>query len=226
MEFLDQRFLEAKQRFYLILFGREKQPPRWQFCVSQVNSNMGMAVGSLFVKRYFDQSSRRDTIEMTKELEEAFKLTLSENFWLDNNTKEYARMKLDFMDLKIGFPDFILNEQELDAKYHDVQIHPDYFFENVITILRHVTKVEQKRMGTSVNRTFWSTPPAVVNAYYSRNKNQIMFPAGENKNTYSIKLLIYIGRLGCIKYSHFYIMCRKVLNGLNNEVQWVKSTTK
>nr|CAI5864056.1 unnamed protein product [Callosobruchus analis] len=32
-------------------------------------------------------------------------------------------------------------------------------------------------MGGVVNRTLWSTPPAVVNAYYSRNKNQIMFPA-------------------------------------------------
>lgn len=183
--------MEAKQRFYLILFGREKQPPRWQFCVAQVNSNMGMAVGSMFVKRYFDQSSRTDTIEMTKELEEAFKITLSENTWLDNNTKDYARMKLDYMDLKIGFPDFILNAKDLDNKYHDVEVHPDYFFENVITILRHVTKIEKKRMGTSVNRTFWSTPPAVVNAYYSRNKNQIMFPAGkENEkktNVYFVK---------------------------------------
>lgn len=186
---LDQRFMEAKQRFYLILFGREKQPPRWQFCVSQVNSNMGMAVGSLFVRRYFDQSSRRDTIEITRRLQEAFALTLLENTWLDNNTKEYAKMKLDYMDLKIGFPDFILIEEELNKKYHDVEIHPDYFFENVITLLRHVTKIEQKRMGTSVNRTLWSTPPAVVNAYYSRNKNQIMFPAG--KKYYNLTKILF-----------------------------------
>lgn len=172
--------MEAKQRFYFVLFGREKQPPRWQFCVSQVNSNMGMALGSLFVKKYFDQKSKTDTIEMTKELEEAFKNTLSENTWLDNNTKEYARMKLDYMDLKIGFPDFLLNETELAARYYDVELHPDYFFENVLTILRHITRVEQRRLGTLVNRTLWSTPPAVVNAYYSRNKNQIMFPAGES----------------------------------------------
>lgn len=199
--FLDQRFMEAKQRFYLILFGREKQPPRWQFCVSQVNSNMGMAVGSLFVRRYFDQSSRRDTIEITRRLQEAFALTLLENTWLDNNTKEYAKMKLDYMDLKIGFPDFILIEEELNKKYHDVEIHPDYFFENVITLLRHVTKIEQKRMGTSVNRTLWSTPPAVVNAYYSRNKNQIMFPAG--KKYYNLTKILF-KRF----FSIFFTKCR------------------
>ncbi|KAJ8976142.1 hypothetical protein NQ317_018114 [Molorchus minor] len=96
------------------------------------------------------------TIEMTKELEEAFKNTLSENTWLDDHTKDYARMKLDYVDLKIGYPDFILNKTELDMRYYDVR----------------------RRMGSVVNRTMWSTPPAVVNAYYSRNKNQIMFPAG------------------------------------------------
>ncbi|XP_057664077.1 neprilysin-4-like [Diorhabda carinulata] len=175
---LDNRFLEAKQRFYYILFGREKSPPRWQFCVTQVNSNMGMALGSLFVKKYFDKSSKTDTIKMTKQLQDAFKITLQENTWLDNNTKDYANMKLDYMDLKIGFPDFILNETLLDMRYHDVEVHEKYFFENVLTFLRHLTQIEQKRMGAAVNRTLWSTPPAVVNAYYSRNKNQIMFPAG------------------------------------------------
>lgn len=34
------------------------------------------------------------------------------------------------------------------------------------------------RIGQPVNKTLWNTAPAVVNAYYSRNKNQIMFPAG------------------------------------------------
>lgn len=93
-------------------------------------------------------------------------------------------MKLDYMDLKIGYPDFLLNATELAARYYDVQIHPEHFFENILTILRHTTRIEQKRMGSEVNKTLWSTPPAVVNAYYSRNKNQIMFPAGINYCTY------------------------------------------
>lgn len=57
---LDYRFQQAKQRFYYILLGREKAPPQWQVCVSQVNSNLGMAVGSLFVQKYFDESSKSE----------------------------------------------------------------------------------------------------------------------------------------------------------------------
>ncbi|XP_049817520.1 neprilysin-4-like [Aethina tumida] len=175
---LGHKFTDAKQRFYNVLFGREEEPPRWTFCVSQANANMGMAVGALFVKKYFDKGSRNDTIHMTEQLEAAFRDTLLENLWLDNHTKEYARMKINQMDLKIGFPDFILNEKQLAERYDDIQIHPEYFFENILLILRHLTRSEQTRIGNKVNRSLWSTSPAVVNAYYSRNKNQILFPAG------------------------------------------------
>lgn len=57
---LDQRFDDAKQRFYNVILGREKSPSRWKGCVSQVNSNLGMAVGSLFVGKYFDETSKND----------------------------------------------------------------------------------------------------------------------------------------------------------------------
>lgn len=57
---LDDRFQEVKQKFYYILFGREQAPLRWKNCVTQVNSNMGMAVGSMFVKKYFDENSKND----------------------------------------------------------------------------------------------------------------------------------------------------------------------
>ncbi|KAK9890169.1 hypothetical protein WA026_008973 [Henosepilachna vigintioctopunctata] len=175
---LDERFLLAKQRFYYILFGKEKPPTRWQFCIQQTNANMGMALGKLFVEKYFDEQSKKDTLEMTIQLQEAFQEILSENTWIDPSTKDYALMKLKNIDLKIGYPDFITNVTELNRRYIDVEIHPDYFFENTLSILKHLTRYEQRKVGKEANRTLWGTSPAIVNAYYSRNKNQIMFPAG------------------------------------------------
>jgi predicted metalloendopeptidase len=52
-------------------------------------------------------------------------------------------------------------------------IHPDQYFENVLNILQHLTREEQNLLGTPVNKSLWNTAPAVVNAYYSRSKNQI-----------------------------------------------------
>lgn len=174
---LDDRFYEAKQKFYNILIGRKKSPPRWKTCVNQVNSNMGMAVGAMFVREYFDDSSKQDTLAMTHELQQTFREILNETHWLDDETKVLAESKVNRMSLKIGYPDYILNIDELNQKYADLDIHPDRYFENVLNVLRYLTRIEQNRLRERVNRTAWNTAPAVVNAYYSRNKNQIIFPA-------------------------------------------------
>jgi neprilysin len=175
---LDDRFAEAKQKFYFVLFGREKSPPRWKICVNQVNSNLGMAVGAMFVRKYFDENSKEDTLVMTHELQHAFREIINETEWIDPQTKFLAELKLNAMSLKIGYPDFILSKEELNSKYKELDIHPDRYFENTLNVLRHLTRTEQLKLGQVVNKTLWNSAPAVVNAYYSRNKNQIMFPAG------------------------------------------------
>lgn len=175
---LDNRFSEAKQIFYHECFGREKSPPRWKSCVTQTNANLGMATGALFVRKYFDENSKFDTIAMVHELQQSFREILDETEWIDSPTKNVAAQKLNAMSLKIGYPDFILSHQRLDEKYAELQIHPEKYFENTLSILQFLSREEQKKIGQQVNKTQWQTFPAVVNAFYSRSKNQIMFPAG------------------------------------------------
>lgn len=175
---LDDRFQEPKQLFFFALFGREQSPPRWKICVNQVNTNMGMAVGAMFVRKFFDENSKKDTVDMTYELQQSFREILNTTDWLDEKTRHLAELKVNAMQLQIGYPDFILDHTQLNERYKDLQIDPTKYFENTLEVLKLLTRIEQSRLGEPVNKTAWHTAPAVVNAYYSRNKNQIMFPAG------------------------------------------------
>ncbi|KAM7360462.1 M13 family metallopeptidase neprilysin 4 isoform 2-T2 [Cochliomyia hominivorax] len=175
---VDDRFDDIKQTFYHALFGREESPSRWKVCISQVNTNMGMALGSMFVRKYFDENSKKDTLKMTHDLQQAFRDILHTTDWLDPQTKHLAELKVNAMSLKIGYPDFILDTEELNEQYAGIVIDPDKYFENTLNVLLHTTKTEQNKLHEPVNKTTWQTAPAIVNAYYSRNKNQIMFPAG------------------------------------------------
>lgn len=175
---LDDRFQEPKQLFFFALFGREQSPPRWKICVNQVNTNMGMAVGAMFVRKFFDENSKKDTVDMTYELQQSFREILNTTDWLDEQTRHLAELKVNAMQLQIGYPDFILDHNQLNERYKDLQIDSTKYFENTLEVLKHLTRIEQSRLGEPVNKTAWHTAPAVVNAYYSRNKNQIMFPAG------------------------------------------------
>lgn len=175
---LDDRFQAAKQRFFYVLFGREESPERWKTCVSHVNTNMGMAVGAMFVRRYFDENSKQDTLDMTGELQQAFREILNRTEWLDAPTRHFAEMKVNAMQLRIGYPDYILHREQLNAKFAELRVERDEYFENTLRVLRHITLVEQVKLDAAINRTEWNTAPAIINAYYSRNKNQIIFPAG------------------------------------------------
>jgi predicted metalloendopeptidase len=137
-----------------------------------------MALGSIFVRKYFDENSKLDTLSMTRELQESFRQILNETDWIDAPTRRLANEKVNAMSLKIGYPDFILSRHELNKKYEDLHIHSKRYFENTLNVLQHLARTEQNKLFEAVNKTTWNTAPAVVNAYYSRNKNQIMFPAG------------------------------------------------
>lgn len=139
-------FPKLFHRFYFTLFGREQAPPRWKNCISQVNSNMGMALGSMFVRKYFDETSKNDTLTMTREIQQSFRELLRITDWIDDKTKKLAAHKVDAMMLRIGYPDFILSKKELDERYKEVKIHPDKYFENILNILHHLTKMEQSRL--------------------------------------------------------------------------------
>ena len=57
---------------------------------------------------------------MVNNLREAFEEMLTDLDWMNKETIEVAKEKLHAMDVKIGYPDYILNATELDAEYKKV----------------------------------------------------------------------------------------------------------
>jgi len=175
---LDKRFEKIQNELYRLLYGREEMPARWKFCIAYVNGNLGMSVGSLFVHKYFDGQSKQDMLYLTQKIQDQFSSLLTEVEWLSSDTKDTAREKLAAMIHNIGYPDLVLNDSLLHAEIEGLNYSDNEFFENVLKNLRGRTIREMSMLGQMVNRSIWTTTPAVVNAYYSRNRNQIMFPAG------------------------------------------------
>uniref|UniRef100_A0A665TTQ8 Neprilysin n=1 Tax=Echeneis naucrates TaxID=173247 RepID=A0A665TTQ8_ECHNA len=52
------------------------------------------------------------------------------------------------------------------------------YFENILQNLEYLQKKRLRKLRVKVNKEEWVTGAAVVNAFYSSSKNQIVFPAG------------------------------------------------
>ncbi len=110
---------------------------------------------------------------LTDLVQSKFRDFVLQGSWLSNRTKKLADTKIQAIIHNIGYPDFILNDELLQAEVEGLDYKEDEFFENVLKNLRWRTVQEMGRLDERVNRTIWTATPAVVNAYYSRNRNQI-----------------------------------------------------
>ncbi|RLV95089.1 hypothetical protein DV515_00012954 [Chloebia gouldiae] len=145
------------------LYGTTLEEARWRECVSYVNNNMENAV--------------RDLIEKIREV---FVETLDELQWMDEASKEKAREKAMAIKEQIGYPDYILEDhnEKLDLEYANLNFSEHNYFENILENLRAGAQKSLKKLRERVDQDVWIIGAAVVNAFYSPNRNQIVFPAG------------------------------------------------
>lgn len=137
-----------------------------------------MAVGALFIKSQFDPNAKKTALEMIQNIREAFNEILDENDWMDYHTKQVAKKKADSMNERIGYPNLLLNAMELSNEFTQLQVYEDQFLLNILNLLKFEANKNLQKLRKPVDKDKWTTEPAVVNAFYNPNKNDIVFPAG------------------------------------------------
>ena len=142
------------------------------------NKKMGMAVGALFIGDHFNNESKETALEMIHNIREAFNELLDENHWMDEETRLVAKDKANSMNERIGYPEYIMNSTSLGLEYKNFNISSSAFLDNMFLISKMEASRNLEKLRKPVNKHRWSTEPAVVNAFYNPNKNDIVFPAG------------------------------------------------
>uniref|UniRef100_A0A8C4YEQ3 Membrane metalloendopeptidase like 1 n=1 Tax=Gopherus evgoodei TaxID=1825980 RepID=A0A8C4YEQ3_9SAUR len=133
---LSRRFKDARAHYRKALYGTTLEEARWRECVSYVNNNMENAVGALYVRETFAGESKRMVRDLIDKIREVFIETLDELQWMDETSKEKAREKAMAIKEQIGYPDYILEDQneKLDQEYLNFSEHK--YFENSLENLR------------------------------------------------------------------------------------------
>uniref|UniRef100_A0A8C8SL26 Membrane metalloendopeptidase like 1 n=1 Tax=Pelusios castaneus TaxID=367368 RepID=A0A8C8SL26_9SAUR len=177
---LSRRFKDARASYRKALYGTTLEEARWRECVSYVNNNMENAVGALYVRETFAGESKKMVRDLIDKIREVFIETLDELQWMDEISKEKAHEKAVAIKEQIGYPDYILEDQneKLDQEYANLNFSEHKYFENILENLRAGAQKSLKKLRERVDQDIWIIGAAVVNAFYSPNRNQIVFPAG------------------------------------------------
>ena len=112
--------------------------------------------------------------DLVNSIKITFKKRLENNKWMSKETKLKALEKLEKMNFKIVCP----NEGEW-RNYNNLIISNNLsLIENVMNIKEFDEAYEFSYLNKPVDKTQWFMNPHDVNAYYSPNYNEIVFPAG------------------------------------------------
>ncbi len=153
-----------------VLRGVLSNEPQWKRGVRLVEGGAGEILGKLYVDKHFPPHYKARMETLVANLLAAYRKSIDTLEWMSLATKQEAQAKLATFKPKIGYPSKWRNYDALVIDRNDL-------VGNVrrIAIFEHERQVA--KLGKPVDRDEWSMTPQTVNAYYSPQKNEIVFPA-------------------------------------------------
>ncbi len=169
--YLSKDFQKISFNFSKEFSGQKVQQERGKRMVDLINGKLGEMIGQIYVQKYFPPEAKSRMLELVHNLQSAYETRINAAEWMSDVTKKKAIVKLKGMLLKIGYPD-----QWKD--YAALQISRNNFVQNIINsnVFEYNEMVE--KLKKPVDKTEWLMSPAMVNAYYNPQTNEIAFPAG------------------------------------------------
>lgn len=169
---LSDDFVKEHFSFYgTTLVGIPTLKPRWKSSLEATDASLGEALGELFVKKYFPESSKKRVSEMVDNLIAAYRVRIDSRDWMSPETKTQAYAKLDKVIKKFGYPDKFKDYSALDIKR-------DSYVQNFLRANTFEFNEVLNKLGKPIDKTKWEMTPPTVNAYYNPAINEIVFPAG------------------------------------------------
>jgi len=170
--FLPEAFDQAAFDFFRkTLQGVQQQEDRWKRVSTLVDAGLGEALGQLYVERAFGQKQKERMKVLVENLRAALRERIDGLAWMSPETKAAAQKKLAAFGVKIGYPDVWRDYSALEVKRRG-------YLDNVLAANLFENRRLLAKLGKPIDRNEWGMSPPTVNAYYSPNMNEIVFPAG------------------------------------------------
>jgi putative endopeptidase len=169
--YLSEPFVQERYEFYdKTLTGQREIEPRWKQVLGTIERSSGEALGQLYVQVAFTPDAKARMETLVRHLNDALKVRIESLTWMSAETKAKALAKWAAFTPKIGYPD---KWREWDG----LQTGRESYLANVLAAREFNYRWELSKIGKPVDRTEWGMTPQTVNAYYSPQRNEIVFPA-------------------------------------------------
>lgn len=85
--YLTEKLRKRQLQYSTELLGVTKREPRWKECVEISSGSFSLAIGSLYIRRYFDENAKKNALEMVNDIREEMYRILESTEWMDEETR-------------------------------------------------------------------------------------------------------------------------------------------
>lgn len=167
---LDNHFFNF---FSLKLNGIIQMKPRHIIAVNFVSNVMNNIVSRKYIEYHKNEKQRELVIDITKQISRAFKVRITGNQWMSNETKEVALKKIDSMIWTIGYKDKFVPDPDCDFDETDA-------IENIIMLVKWKINYIIKNIHKKIpDKSYWihnGLNVFDVNASYNFSTNEMTIP--------------------------------------------------
>lgn len=175
-KYLNKNMLELHLKFSETLDGKNKQNPQHIECIAYTTDSLPMPVGELYVRHFFDDASKTKADELVNTIRNEFANLLSNIDWMDNETRQTAIEKAQFMNSFVAYPNASYNDNfNLDQYYEGLELCADNFAENFLRISHfdYSKKLINLHQPIESPDITIREKTALVNAFYSSRANSV-----------------------------------------------------
>ncbi|KAK0640572.1 hypothetical protein B0T16DRAFT_514442 [Cercophora newfieldiana] len=155
--------------------------PRWKTCLASARNSLGWILSRFFVETTFSAHDRDLSNQIISDIREVYAQKIKTLPWLDDPTRAKALEKIDMIVQKIGYPtDFpnITDPETLKRLYSNTSVTNSHFANQLSATNVSITNNFKQLLGPTDRKDWQDSFAVIINAFYSSDLNQIVFPAG------------------------------------------------
>ncbi|XP_053595846.1 neprilysin-2-like [Microplitis demolitor] len=180
VSFLSEEINKKRIDFLSSANGNTKRQPRSNECLNAISHYLPLAIGSLYIKKYFNEDAKNNVTEMVNAIINQFKKTLETVDWMDEVTRKHALKKADSMVTDIAYNDGLLDEKKIETIYENFEFDiNDSYLQTILNLGSYMNEINREKFRTHFNKSDWVLylNPTAVNAFNLFHYNIIQFPA-------------------------------------------------
>ncbi|XP_059149216.1 endothelin-converting enzyme homolog [Physella acuta] len=172
-------YVHANREVYVLLHKRENFLGTYRYCLYTAQRHLQDALSALYVRHFFSQENKETVHEITDNIKLALQSQLEKAPWMDATTKQYAKEKLDKTIFKMGYPDWMGNQANVDEMYNGLTINVSDHFANLLSINQYYRSLMiDDLIKADEGREEWLVPIYYTLLYLYWPWNEVAAPAG------------------------------------------------